>query len=137
MPVTAVTGIVFIREILKGKPKIMKNTFELVHVGINNNSHEESTQLANLLCTLFNLTPRHGGKSEFAGNYFECMNMPFLGTHGHIAMQTEDLEAAVEELKEKGFSFNMDTAAYREDGKLKNIYLAGEFGGFAIHILRK
>ena len=93
----------------------MKNTFELVHVGINNNSHEESTQLANLLCTLFNLTPRHGGKSEFAGNYFECMNMPFLGTHGHIAMQTEDLEAAVEELKEKGFSFNMDTAAYRED----------------------
>ena len=83
----------------------MKNTFELVHVGINNNSHEESTQLANLLCTLFNLTPRHGGKSEFAGNYFECMNMPFLGTHGHIAMQTEDLEAAVEELKEKGVSF--------------------------------
>ena len=115
----------------------MKNTFELVHVGINNNSHEESTQLANLLCTLFNLTPRHGGKSEFAGHYFECMNMPFLGTHGHIAMQTEDLEAAIEELKEKGFSFNMDTAAYREDGKLKNIYLAGEFGGFAIHILRK
>ncbi|HAL88195.1 MAG TPA: 2-dehydro-3-deoxyphosphogluconate aldolase, partial [Clostridiales bacterium] len=78
----------------------MKNTFELVHVGINNNSHEESTQLANLLCALFNLTPRHGGKSEFAGNYFECMNMPFLGTHGHIAMQTDDLEAAVEELKE-------------------------------------
>ena len=29
------------------------------------------------------------------------------------------------------------TAAYNEDGHLKNIYLAGEFGGFSIHILQK
>lgn len=34
-------------------------------------------------------------------------------------------------MKEKGFSFNMDTAAYNDEGKLKNIYLDGEFGGFA------
>ena len=52
-------------------------------------------------------------------------------------MGTADLEAAVAELKEKGFSFNQDTAAYSEDGKLKNIYLAGEFGGFAIHIMQR
>ena len=32
----------------------------------------------------------------------------------------------------------MDTAAYTEEaGKLKNIYLNGEYGGFAIHILQK
>jgi hypothetical protein len=43
----------------------------------------------------------------------------------------------MEELKEKGFSFNMDTAAYNDDEKLKNIYLAGEFGGFAIHIMQR
>ena len=55
----------------------------------------------------------------------------------HIAMQTDDLAAAVEELREKGFSFRMDTAAYTEEGRLKNIYLDGEFGGFAIHILQK
>ena len=52
-------------------------------------------------------------------------------------MQTDDLAAAVEELREKGFSFRMDTAAYTEEGRLKNIYLDGEFGGFAIHILQK
>nr|WP_243681170.1 hypothetical protein [Lacticaseibacillus manihotivorans] len=51
-------------------------------------------------------------------------------------MKTPDLEAAVAELKGKGFEFNQDTAAYNDDGKLKNIYLAGEFGGFAIHILQ-
>lgn len=31
----------------------------------------------------------------------------------------------------------MDTAAYTQDGSLKNIYLDGEFGGFAIHIMQK
>ena len=41
------------------------------------------------------------------------------------------------ELKEKGYTFNMDTAAYFDDGKLKNVYLDGEFGGFAIHIMQK
>lgn len=115
----------------------MKNTFELVHIGINNNSREEAAQLVNLLCTLFNLEPRHGAKSEFAGEYFECMNAPFLGSKGHIAMRTADLGAALEEITGKGFAFNMDTAAYDDAGRLKNIYLAGEFGGFAIHILQK
>ncbi|WP_120195377.1 hypothetical protein [Lacrimispora algidixylanolytica] len=62
---------------------------------------------------------------------------PFLGFNGHIAMLTPDLTAAVEELKEKGFSFKMETAAYTEQGELKNIYLDGEYGGFAIHIMQK
>jgi 2-dehydro-3-deoxyphosphogluconate aldolase/(4S)-4-hydroxy-2-oxoglutarate aldolase len=115
----------------------MENKFELVHVGVNTGSPEEALQLAELLSGMFNLTPRHGQKSEFAGDYFECMKAPFLGKNGHIAMRTDDLEAAVEELRGKGFSFKMDTAAYAENGRLKNIYLDGEFGGFAIHILQK
>ena len=61
----------------------------------------------------------------------------FPGSNGHIAMRTPDLTAAVAELKEKGFSFNMDTAAYFDDGRLKNVYLDGEYGGFAIHIMGK
>jgi len=31
----------------------------------------------------------------------------------------------------------MDTAAYFEDGRIKNVYLNGEYGGFAIHIMQK
>lgn len=115
----------------------MENKFELVHVGINTSSSAEAADLAQLLSGLFNLTPQHGQKSEFAGPYFECMKAPFLGANGHIAMSTPDLESAMEELRRKGFSFNMDTTAYDDTGKLKNVYLAGEFGGFAIHILRK
>lgn len=115
----------------------MKTKFELEHVGINTPNAEEAEKLAQLLAMMFNIEPRHGQKSEFAGPYFECMKAPFLGSNGHIAMKTPDLAAATEELKEKGFSFNMDTAAYTEDGKLKNVYLDGEFGGFAIHIMQK
>ena len=115
----------------------MKCKFELLHVGINTPNAEEAEKLAQLLGMMFNLEPRYGNKSNFAGTYFECMKAPFLGTNGHIALGTPDLTAAVEELKEKGFSFNMDTAAYTEEGKLKNIYLDGEFGGFAIHVMQK
>ncbi len=115
----------------------MKNEFELVHVGINTENEEEALKLAELLSMMFNLTPRHGQKSEFAGNYFECMKAPFLGKNGHIAMRTENLADAMEELKEKGFSFNMDTAQYKEDGSIKNVYIDGEYGGFAIHVMQK
>lgn len=115
----------------------MESAFELVHLGINTPDPEEAEKLAKLLSLMFNLTPRRGQKSEFAGSYFECMKAPFLGTNGHVAMAVSDLDAAVEELKGKGFAFNMDTAAYDEAGKLKNVYLDGEFGGFAIHIMRK
>ena len=115
----------------------MKNTFELEHVGINTDNAGEAEQLALLLCKLFNLEPRHGQKSEFAGNYFECMKSPFLGKNGHIAMRTPDLKAAMEELEENGFRFRMETAAYFEDGRIKNVYLEGEYGGFAIHIMQK
>lgn len=114
----------------------MKNKFELEHIGINTESDKEALDLAQTLSDIFNLSPRHGQKSEFAGDYFECMKEPFLGTHGHIAMKTQDVDAAVKELEEKGLTFRKETAALNEEGKLKNIYIDGEFGGFAIHILK-
>lgn len=115
----------------------MNHQFHLEHIGINTESGEQALELARLLSAMFDLETRHGEKSEFAGPYFECMKSPFLGAKGHIALSTPDLEGAVAELKEKGYAFRPDTAAYREDGTLKNIYLDGEYGGFAIHIMQK
>ena len=115
----------------------MENKFELAHVGINTESEEKALELSKLLSLMFNLEPRHGMKSEFAGSYFECLRAPYLGKNGHIAMKTADLESAVAELNEKGFTFLEDTIQLTEEGQLKNIYLDGEFGGFAIHIMRK
>lgn len=115
----------------------MKCEFALEHIGINGDSAEEAERLARLLCEMFHLEYREGKKSRFAGTYFECMREQFLGAKGHIAMRTPDLTAAVEEMKSRGYAFNNDTASFGEDGRLKNIYLSGEYGGFAIHILEK
>ena len=82
----------------------MSCKFELEHIGINQANADEAAKLAEQLSGMFNLAPKHGNKSEFAGPYFECMKSPFLGTNGHIAMRTPDLAAAMEELKEKRVS---------------------------------
>lgn len=115
----------------------MKNIFELAHVGINNPDAAAAQELCDLFCLMFNLDSRQGKKSEFAGTFFECVRSQYLGTNGHIGMSTGDLQAAVEELTAKGFAFDQETAVHFEDGQLQNIYLAGEFGGFAVHVMQR
>ena len=111
--------------------------YTLAHVGINTNSTEEAENLANLLCDIFGLTPRHGNKSEFAGSAVECMKEPYLGKNGHIGMYTPDCEAAVKDLASRGYEVDMSTASYKPDGTLNAVYLKKEAGGFALHIVRK
>lgn len=116
----------------------MENKFELLHLGIKTDDPVKAEETARLLAMMFNLDVKMGNSSNFAGKSFECMkkeNSP--GTNGHIAMATENVDAAKAELEEKGFSFRPETASYNPDGTLKNIYLAGEFAGFAIHIIKK
>ena len=116
----------------------MENKFELLHVGIKTDDPVKAEETARLLAMMFNLEMKQGKNSDYAGTYFECMkkeNSP--GTNGHIAMATANVEAAMAELEAKGFSFRPETASYNEDGSLKKIYLAGEFAGFAFHLLKK
>ena len=76
----------------------MKNSFSLRHIGINTPDAQEAEQLANLLSAMFNLEPKMGNKSVFAGSLVECMKSPYLGKNGHIALETPDLESAVEHM---------------------------------------
>ena len=46
-------------------------------------------------------------------------------------------KVSLQPLEAKGYTFVPETASYHADGSLKNIYLAGEFAGFAIHIIKK
>lgn len=109
--------------------------FELVHIGINTNSEQDSENLSNRLAFLFNLKIRQGTKSNFSGEIFECLKSNYLGKNGHIALGVHNLEGAMKELEQKGVTFNMDTIQYNVDGKVKNIYINEEFEGFAIHIM--
>ena len=64
------------------------------------------------------------------------MKAPYLGAHGHIAIGTNYINRAVYHMQLQGFEFDMDTAKYK-DGKMVDVYLKGEIGGYAVHLVQK
>jgi len=110
--------------------------FELRHVGINANSDEEANGVAGSFEKLFGFTKKDGNSSVFAGTGIEVMKAPYLGAHGHIAIGTNYIERAVYHMELQGFEFDMSTAKYKND-KLVAVYLKGELGGFAVHLVQK
>lgn len=109
---------------------------ELRHIGINSADEEEAEKTAKTLCALFGLEYRPAEKSIFIGKEFEVMKYKGMGTHGHIALAVNDVDRAVYHLGRSGASFDESTRITDEKGT-RFIYLDGEFGGFAIHLVRK
>ena len=105
--------------------------FSLAHVGINCENEVEAQRAAKTLCTFFGFDYKPGNSSIFAGNAVECMKAPYLGKNGHIAIGTNNLDRAVYHLGRQGVEFDESTR------KPKAIYLKGEVGGFAIHLVQK
>ncbi len=110
--------------------------FELRHIGINANSEDEADGVAGSFEKLFGFTKKVGGSSVFAGTAIEVMKTPYLGANGHIAIGTNYIERAVYHMELQGFEFDPETAKYK-NGKLVAIYLKGELGGFAVHLVQK
>ena len=118
--------------------KAVKNMLglELRHIGINSENEQEAEKTARLLCTLFDLDYKPGNSSIFAGKEFEIMKSKGRGTHGHIAISTWNVDRAIYHLSRAGATFDESTRSSDDKGT-KVIYLEGEFGGFAIHLVRK
>ncbi len=110
--------------------------YTLAHVGINGRDEEQARQIASAFEALFGWKEKVGNSSVFAGTEVEIMKKPGRGTLGHIAVGTPDVAAAVEDLTGRGVAVDMDSAKYKPDGTLNAVYLAGEVGGFAIHLVR-
>ena len=110
--------------------------FEVVHVGINMPDAEAALSLAGELNKAFDMPVKDGNSSVFASTGVEIMKSPYLGTNGHIAIRTNNINLAVSVLERKGYAVLADSAKYK-NGKLVAVYLAGEFGGFALHLLQK
>ena len=108
----------------------------LVHIGINSGSPEQAERDAKAICALLGWDIKDGNSSTFVGSGFELMKKPFRGTHGHIAIGTNDIERAKWHLERRGFAFD-ESSAMVKDGKLKAIYLQEEIAGFAFHLLQK
>ncbi len=113
--------------------------FKIKHVGINFENESAAGETADVLSDLFGNEKKVGNSSIFVGADFELMKSIGRGAHGHIAIATNNVDRAVYHLEERGYEFDYSSALYTDDTKknLKNIYLKGEFGGFAIHLAAK
>jgi 2-dehydro-3-deoxyphosphogluconate aldolase/(4S)-4-hydroxy-2-oxoglutarate aldolase len=111
--------------------------FELCHIGINGADETEAGDIASTFERLFGFMKNAGNSSIFAGTAIEVMKSPYLGVHGHIAIQTNYMKRAIYHLEMQGFEFNYNTAKYDKVGNMTALYLNNEIGGFAIHLIQK
>ena len=110
--------------------------YTLAHIGINAADPDEALKFAQAFEALFGWKVKVGNSSTFAGTEVENMKERGRGAHGHIAVGTPDVAAAVADLESRGFSVDPASAKYKADGTLNAIYLTDEVAGFAIHLVR-
>ncbi len=110
--------------------------FELAHVGINCSDADTCHEVSDFMNQAFGFPIKEGNSSNFASTGIEVMKEKYLGENGHIAIRTNALISAVHYLKARGFEVDWETEK-RSGEKRIAVYLKGEFGGFAIHLLQK
>lgn len=110
--------------------------FEIGHVGINMQGQESSMNLSENLSSMFGMPLKKGNSSNFIGSAIEVNNSVGLGENGHIAMKTNNIYRAIAYLEENGVQVDISTAKGPE-GAMAAVYLKGNYGGFAIHLLQK
>ncbi len=111
---------------------------EFTHMGINNDSREESEKAAKLFNLMFGMPLRETSKSIFAGEAFEFMNSKGPGKCGHIGIRTNFVDRAMAYFKRIGFEFDEASVVCDDKtGKPKFVYFKDEIAGFAIHLVQK
>lgn len=116
--------------------KVEELGFELAHIGINCSNSIEAKHLCEQFETAFGFVGKEGNSSFFAAKGIEIMKQMFKGENGHIAIKTNDIIAAIENLQARGYRFDQSTSKYDKEGNISAIYLAESIGGFAIHLIR-
>ena len=110
---------------------------ELGHIGINCADEAEAAKTAETIGSLLSMAVKPGNSSIFVGKKeFEIMKKPGRGTHGHIAILTNNVDRAIYHLGQRGVKFDMDSKNVK-DGKTVAIYFADEIAGFAFHLVQR
>nr|WP_297709020.1 bifunctional 4-hydroxy-2-oxoglutarate aldolase/2-dehydro-3-deoxy-phosphogluconate aldolase [uncultured Butyrivibrio sp.] len=109
--------------------------FTMKHVGINETDAAAAEKTAEMF-GLFGFDKKVGNSSVFAGSVVEVMKSQGRGTHGHIAIGTNNVDRAVYHLGKQGVKFDESSFSFDADNHLKVAYLAEEFGGFAVHLVK-
>lgn len=110
--------------------------FEVRHIGINCEDADASMDAAKKIAALMGWPVKEGNSSNFVGTGYELMKKVGRGAHGHIAIGTNSVARAKWHLEQRGFKFIEDSAVVK-NGKLTAIYVEGEIGGFAFHLVQK
>lgn len=111
--------------------------FNLHHVGIPCGDAQGAASTAKAICAIFGFAYKEGNSSDFAMPMVECCKQPFPGKNGHIAIGTWNVDRAVYHLGRQGIKFLEETRKTDAKGKTKAIYIEGDFGGFAIHLVQR
>lgn len=109
--------------------------FQIVHVGINCENEDEAKATSAGFAKMFGWEQKTGNSSVFAGTAVECMKTPFKGKNGHIAVACNSLRRAVYQLNSQGVE--TEKTAAEIDADTKAVYIKGEFGGFAVHLVER
>lgn len=110
--------------------------FGLAHVGINTQDAEDAKRTAERLGFLFGKAVTEFPGAYFAGEIAEVVKGSYLGTMGHIGINTRDMERAVAYFKRIGVEFDENTRSVNGEGKLGAIYFKEQIGRFAVHLRR-
>lgn len=109
--------------------------YRIAHIGLNHPDEEKALDTVQRLSTAFDLECNGETATHiFAGDLFEVKKNCEKGTLGHIALQTDDIEAAALHLKEKGIAIRENSIRRTADGKISFVYLDLEIAGFAFHL---
>ena len=111
--------------------------FTVGHVGINAGTQENASNVTDRIAELFESDKRETPIAYFSGNLVEVMKIPFVGTNGHICVDTRDLPRAMAMLKRKGVEFDEEKMFYDKAGNLITAYMKEEIGGFAFHVRQR
>ena len=77
---------------------------ELGHIGINCADEAEAAKTAETIGSLLSMAVKPGNSSIFVGKKeFEIMKKPGRGTHGHIAILTNNVDRAIYHLGQRSW----------------------------------
>ncbi len=108
--------------------------FELAHVGINTLDAAEAKLVAERLGFLFGKEVTEFPGAYFSGNIAEVVKGSYLGTMGHIGINTRDIERAIAYFERLGVELDYTTESRDRQGRLGAIYFKEQIGGFAVHL---
>ena len=124
-----------IEELTRGAVKAMLG-IRIKHIGVNE-ENGNGEDLAKMFAAFFGGNVRETSKGWFGSELVEIMRADKAkGKHGHIGVQTNNVDRAKRYYESLGYEFDEASADYDDKGNLKFIYFKEEIGGFAIHLVK-